>query len=373
MTLLGLWAAAPASAQETPQPAQDDPSEGKSVESNWSHVGLLRARDVSPFGLLRLDMLPAHTADALEDKWTFEVQMAYQNTFIMSENTRDYLEKRNVGRKSLSGADAAAILALPGDAYYVDGEVGLYDLIVQRRLSEYWSAYLTIPYIRYGEGVLDSTVEEFHSAFGLGQQGRDLVARNHFQIVYGIGNTNLTLLDRETKGGLGDPVFGIRYSLPEPRFGWDVVVEFAAKIALDGKRFLLSTGRNDYGTQVTLQRQLGRDGRHAAYLSGSAVYYAGGPETPGDRTQVIPTFIAGYSYGLTPRTSVILQGYVSRSVIQETNLNELKEDKYLLSLGLQSRTKNFLWSLALTENVKNFENTPDIGAQIGFAYMPKAK
>jgi len=371
--LLVAYSGSPAFAQEAPQQTQANGDDGKSAEPVWSHVGLLRARDLSPFGLLRLDMLPAHTADALEDKWTFELQMAYQNTFILSDNTRKYLEQRNIGRRPLRPEDAAAILALPGDAYYVDGEVGLYDLIVQRRINQYWSAYVTMPYIRYGEGVLDSTVESFHSIFGLGQQGRNLVAKNHFQVVYGIGDTSFTQLDRETKGGFGDPVFGIRYSLPEPRFGWDVVVEFAAKIAVDGERFLLSTGRDDYGTQITLQRRLGKTGRHAVYVSGSAVYYSGGPEMPDEDAQVIPTLIAGYSFGLTPRTSVILQGYVSRSVVQDTTIDQLKDDKYLLSLGLQSRNRNFLWSLALTENVKNFENTPDISAQLGFAYMPKAK
>lgn len=371
--LLLICICSTALAQEAVHQAQDDAATGKSAEPAWSHVGLLRARDLSPFGLLRLDMLPAHTADALEDKWTFELQMAYQNTFILSENTRQYLEQRNIGRQPLRPQDAAAILALPGDAYYVDGEVGLYDLIVQRRISPSWSAYVTLSYIRYGEGVLDSTVESFHSIFGLGQQGRTLVAKNHFQVVYDIGDTSFTQLDRETKGGFGDPVIGIRYSLPEPRFGWDVVVEFATKIAVDGERFLLSTGRDDYGTQITLQRRLGKTGRHAIYLSGSAVYYSGGPEMPDEDAQMIPTLIAGYSFGVTPRTSVILQGYVSRSVVQDTTINQLKDDKYLLSLGLQSRSRNFLWSLALTENVKNFENTPDISAQLGFAYMPRAK
>lgn len=371
--LLVVCACASALAQETPQRTPDAGDSDKSAESAWSHVGLLRARDLSPFGLLRLDMLPAHTADAPEDEWVFELQMAYQNTFILSDNTRNYLERRNVGRQPLRPEDAAAILALPGESYYVDGEVGLYDLIVQRRINRYWSAYVTVPYIGYGEGVLDSTVESFHSTFGLGQQGRNLVAKNHFQVVYGIGDIRFTLLDRETKGGFGDPVIGIRYSLPEPRFGWDVVVEFAAKIAAGGERFLLSTGRDDYGTQITLQRRLGKTGRHALYVSGSAVYYSGGPEMPDEDAQVIPTLIAGYSFGLTPRTSVILQGYVSRSVVQDTTIEALKDDKYLLSLGLQSRNGNFLWSLALTENVKNFENTPDISAQLGFAYMPRAR
>jgi hypothetical protein len=66
----------------------------KVVAQQWSHVGLLRARDLTPFGLLRLDMLPAHTADAEVGAWTFEVEYAYQNTFVMSDNARDYLASR---------------------------------------------------------------------------------------------------------------------------------------------------------------------------------------------------------------------------------------------------------------------------------------
>jgi hypothetical protein len=374
-----LAVALPSVAQEGP-PADSAVTERverdgqtQEVAQRWSHTGLLRGRDLSPFGLLRLDMLPAHTADAEAGTWTFELKYAYQNTFVLSDNVRDYLAQRNVGRLPLRAQDAAAILALPGDAYYVDGEIGLADLVVQRRLNDYWSAYLTVPYIHYGEGLFDSTIESFHDTFDFSQQGREFVARDQFQIVYGIGDVRFALPERNTEGGFGDPVLGVRYSLPQPRFGWDVVVEVAAKIAVDGERFLLSTGSDDYGAQLTLQRRMGRTGRHAVYLSGSAVYYAGGPEVPGDEAQIIPTVIAGYSYGITPKTSLILQGYASRSVIEKTALEELKEDKFLLSLGVQSRSRNTLWSIAITENVSNFNNTPDIGVQIGVAYMPKAK
>jgi hypothetical protein len=352
---------------------REDDGTPRETAQRWSHTGLLRGRDLSPFGLLRLDMLPTHTADAEAGTWTFELLYAYQNTFVMSNNVRNYLAQRNIGRRPLRPEDAAAILALPGDAYYVDGEIGHADLIVERRFNDYWSVYVTVPYIHYGSGVLDSTIESFHDNFGFSQQGRDYVARNQFQIVYGIGDVRFAMLDRNTEGGFGDPVLGARYSLPQPRFGWDIVVEVAAKFAVDGERFLLSTGRHDYGVQFTLQRRLGETGRHAIYLAGSGVYYAGGPEIPGDRSELIPTFLAGYSYGLTPRTSIILQGYVSQSVIQDTTLEELKEEKYQMSLGVQSRSKNILWSLAITENISNFNNTPDIGAQMGIAYMPKAK
>jgi hypothetical protein len=371
--LLLVGTAATTHAQEPTERVRDQAGQTRTLEQQWSHVGLLRARDLSPFGLLRLDLLPAHTADAKAGTWTFEVQYAYQNTFVLSENARDYLEGRNIGRQPLRAQDAEAILDLPGDAYYIDGEVGLADLIVQRRMNEYWSAYLTVPYISYGDGVFDSTIESFHDLIGFSQQGRDLVARDQFQLVYNVGDVRFSQLNRETKGGFGDPVIGVRYSLPQPRFGWDVVVEAAAKIAVDDERFLLSTGENDYGVQATLQRRFGETGRHAVYLSGSAVYYAGGPEIPGADQQWIPTLIAGYSFGLTQRTSAILQAYASRSVVQDSTVEELTDDKYQLSIGLQSRSESFLWSLAVTENVSNFENTPDIGFQLGVAYMPKAQ
>jgi hypothetical protein len=379
---LGRWLAivtsgallvASASAQEVVERVLDDDGTPRIVEQRYSHVGLLRARDLTPFGILRLDMLPAHTADAEVGSWTFDLHYAYQNTFVLSDNVRDYLETRGVGRAPLRPQDIAALSALPGDAYYIDGELGLADLVVQRRISEYWSAYLTVPYLHYGKDLLDSTIESFHDNFGFSQQGRDLVARDRFQMFYKIGDIQHVQLQRTIDGGFGDPVIGIRYSLPEPRFGWDVVIEAAAKIAIDGRRFLLSTGENDYGIQATLQRRLGSTGRHAVYLAGSAVYYAGGPEIPADETQIIPTLLLGYSFGVTQRTSLILQGYASRSVIQHTSIDELTDDKYQLSLGVQSRGQNVLWSFAITENVSNFSNTPDIGVQFGIAYMPKAR
>src|SRR5262245_59241525 len=121
-------------AQEPTERVVDEAGRPVRVAQQWSHVGLLRARDLTPFGLLRLDLLPAHTADARSNTWTFEVQYAYQNTFVLSDNVREYLERRNIGRAPLRPQDAAAILALPDDAYYIDGEVGLADLIVQRRI-----------------------------------------------------------------------------------------------------------------------------------------------------------------------------------------------------------------------------------------------
>src|SRR5690606_32219899 len=237
-------------AQEATERVLDEDGEPRTVEQRWSHVGLLRARDLTPFGLLRLDMLPAHTADAEVGVWTYELQLAYQSTYIMSRNVRGYLASRGDGRQAITERDANAILDLPGDAYLFDGEIGLVDIIVQRRISDYWSIYLSIPYLHYGEGVFDQLIEDFHDTFGCSQQGRTLVPRNRFHIIYDVGGVQFAQLGRSVRGGWGDPVIGVRYSLPQPHFGWDVVAELAAKIAVDGERFLLSTGEHDIGAQL---------------------------------------------------------------------------------------------------------------------------
>jgi hypothetical protein len=331
----------------------------------WTHVGLLRARDLTPFGLLRLDMRPSHMRETAPGSWGFEVQAAYQNTFMLSDNVEEYLETRDSGRIKLRPEDAQAIRLMPEDAYYVDGEIGLLDLILHRRLTERVELLLDVTYLRYGDGEFDHLIESFHDLVGTGQMGRDLVARDRFQIVYHVADAYLEVLDRQVKGGFGDPVLGLRYSWPNQSSQWSFVFEAAAKIAVGGRRFLLSTGHHDFGIQGTAQR---RFGRHSLYGSVSTVYFSGGLEMPTDRDQLIPTLVVAYSFSLTPGTAVILQGYASRSAVRDTTLDELEQNKYQASLGMQMRTGRWIWSLAITENIANFANTPDIGAQVGLAY-----
>ena len=109
--LLSLGACSVAYGQVVTERVLDEDGNPRRVEQSWSHTGLLRARDLTPFGLLRLDMLPAHTADAEEGTWTFEIQYAYQNTFILSDNVRDYLETRGIGRQPLRPEDVAQIMS----------------------------------------------------------------------------------------------------------------------------------------------------------------------------------------------------------------------------------------------------------------------
>ena len=59
--------------------------------------------------------------------------------------------------------------------------------------------------------------------------------------------------------------------------------------------------------------------------------------------------------------------------MQDSTLDELTAAKNQYSAGIQTRSRNFLISLAFTENAASFENTPDFGVQLGVAYLPRAQ
>lgn len=324
--------------------------------------GIVRARDLTPLGLQRLDMRPTDMSDRPIGRWSVEVQAAYQNTFAMSEDAQTYLKHRDAGRIALRPEDARALLTAPRDSYYVDVEVGVLDIILQRRFTRQLAAFFEVPYIHYGEGKLDTLIEGFHDTAGLGQMGRDLVARDRFQIVYRFGDTSVQMLDREVRGGFGDPIAGVRY-MPSLAGPWQFALEAAAKFPVAGERLLLSTGRTDVGVQAATRRRFGRTTLQA---SASLVHYSGGFESADD--ELIPTLIVAGSYAATPATSIIVQSYASRSPVRGTTVAELDDNKYQLSLGLQSSFRSWTWTLAITENIANFNNTPDVGFQLGLSY-----
>jgi hypothetical protein len=130
-----------------------------------------------------------------------------------------------------------------------------------------------------------------------------------------------------------------------------------------GERLLLSTGETDFGVQASTRRRFGRTTLQA---SATVVHYSGGFESPAD--EIIPTLIVAGSYAATPTTSVIVQTYASRSAVHGRTLDELNDNKYQLSLGLQSNIRGWTWTFAITENIVNYDNTPDVGFQFGLGY-----
>jgi Protein of unknown function (DUF3187) len=124
--------------------------------------------------------------------------------------------------------------------------------------------------------------------------------------------------------------------------------------------------------QITVQRFMQR---HAAYASLAAVYTRGSDAALGYSTQVVPTAILGYEYSYSQHLNFNVQLYASRSVFRhsQTDLAELLDSKYAVSAGVRYRIGSSLLTFAFTENMVNYNNSPDIGFQIGWAYSPEIK
>jgi hypothetical protein len=86
----------------------------------------------------------------------------------------------------------------------------------------------------------------------------------------------------------------------------------------------------------------------------------------------VPTVVLGFERPLGDKTHLVLQAYVSDSIYskEDTQLSELLDTKMQLSLGFYRRIGRGVLSFAFTENLQNFNNTPDVGLQLGWAYSP---
>jgi hypothetical protein len=333
--------------------------------------GLLRGRDLTPFGSLRLDMRPAHSIAIQRGSFALTTEIGYQNTWALSPEVERYLTEREVsGRRELGPSDVQAIRDLPGENYLLDLEQAVIDVSVHYKFAENMSAYLIANAITYGGGFLDGTIENVHDALGFSSFGRPAVNRGDVNLIFDLKSAQGALFEAPTDGGLTDPTVGLRYTAVSLSEKWRMGLEGAVKVPVAGRRAWLSTGRTDYGLQMSLQR---RSNRHALYVDLAAVYYAGTTQPAPQQAQVIPTIILGAEYQWTSSTNLVLQGYVSRSTYtsRTTDLDELTGPKYQLTLGLRHMRGSLLYTFGITENLQNLNNTPDIGFQLGLAYIPR--
>lgn len=333
--------------------------------------GLLRGRDLSPFGYLRLDMRPGFTTPGEPGRWSVETDLAYQNTWATSPEVEKYLNGLD-GRRELGPAQWQAIQDLPGENYLVDLELGQVDLTMNYQLTERWGTYLIVSAASFGGGFMDGMIESFHELIDNPTFGRPAAQRNDYNVLFDLKGSQYAAFEAPGSGGLLDPVLGLRYTRSSDDDRWRVSLESAVKLPLSDRKAALSTGKTDLGMQLSVQRF---SGRHAVYLNVAAVYYAGMSNLVREPARVLPTLVAGYERRVTRRTNLIFQGYLSRSVYQraQTDLSELRGTKIQLSGGVHHRRGAHLFTFALTENIGNINNTPDIGAQVGYSFNPGSR
>lgn len=328
-------------------------------------IGPVRIRDLSPFDLQRLDMRPAMAAHDYPEGWALELNFTQINTFVMSDNFKEYLEAQGADRHVLGRSEADALLASGEDMHFFDGSLSVLTSTVHYAFNEGLAAYVTLPLLFQHGGWMDSMIESFHDNFGFSDQGRPLMARDQFQALISQNGDQLLVQGAGKPVSLADPVIGLRKR--DLRLGeWDVVLESALKLPIGNTDELFSSGHADLGVQVSFQR---RFGQQAVHINLAEVWNGGSDDFAHSYREFVTTATFAYERLLGERWTLIGQLSVGESGFANA-AGELGARKIQATLGFRRFTRDGDYlMLALTENIKHFNNTPDIGFHVGYGWV----
>ena len=129
---------------------------------------MLRERDLSPLGFLRLDMRPAHAVSIEPHSFAIENGARLPEHLGVESQRGKFLTSRGVRRppQPRPAADIEAIRNLPGENYLVDLESATLDIGVHYKLSSQWTLYGFATWVSCQGGFMDSSIEQFHDAVG---------------------------------------------------------------------------------------------------------------------------------------------------------------------------------------------------------------
>lgn len=322
----------------------------------------MRIRDLTLPGGIVMGFLPTTAAPLGRGQWAFELHYSRTNNFIASDRVELFLEERGLLRTELSDQDVLDILALPGDNYLLDGEFGLTQLVAHFGVSKNGTLSLTVPRIGYAGGFLDSTIEGFHDTFGFSQAGAEYLPRDRFQVIFDFDESPgapLVLRDRPTRAGMGDPMLVYKHSLPPFGSGWRPAVQIGAKLAVADEEKFLSSGNDDWGVQLTLEKGWRKYG---LVLNASWVDL-GDFEAGLDGSNVAALHISWMRY-YGRRTLGVLQFFSGDNLFGDVTTTDFGEIEFQISAGFKVFFRRSFVGFGLTENLFNFDNTPDIGVHL---------
>ncbi len=326
-----------------------------------------RVRDLTFPNFLLLGFMPRPAASLGRGGWAAEVHYSVVNDFQVSDAIERYLEESRADgvRRPLDATDLAFIDTLPTeDAFYVDGEFGLLNTVINYGITDRLDFSVELNYLNYSGGDLDSGIESFHNEFGFSQQGRDFVPKDNFQVI--IGGSNGALLQRPSAGGIGDPIFRLNYAIPHSLAGWRFNVGGGLKFPIASERDFLSTGSIDVGMTFSADRRWNRWG---LILQANAIGVGDFDQRRDfDPPRILPSFdlVLLKSVGHRRKTTLLLQLETGENVFSELGASELTELAIQITAGMKYHTDIGVWGFALTENLFNMDSTVDVGYHLSW-------
>lgn len=327
----------------------------------FEDLGPLRIRDqfALNMGFLALD---PDSADVLANgRWQLDVTVTGTNSFAKSEAIEEALEART-SREPVTREFLESVVAESGqNAFYLDGEFYRTAIALRRGFGDRIQLGVTVQVLDFGGNALDSPIESFHDAFGLGQSGRLGAPRGDITVFISDENGS-SYTSRNPSAGLGDTTFSLKRAINGAGSKWASSVELVAKAPTGRERDLYSSGSWDAGAQLLASRFFRRSCLHAS----AGLVYLGENERLHTKSQPVVSAMLGYEHAIfSSRNSVIVQSTLSQSPFRDLDLPELAALSIQASIGVKyMMSPESVLFVALTENLAHFDNTADVGLHL---------
>ncbi len=249
-----------------------------------------------------------------------------------------------------------------GGLFLVDGEHYRAALALRRGIGHGTQVEILVHTISFQGGFLDSTIEGFHELFSLGQAGRLGANQDGFVVFVQSGEQELFVGD-DPALSLGDIILGVKTDLFPRRRSKSLELAIGGKIKLptgESSAFT-SSGSLDFGVEFLATQYFRKSCLH---LSIGALML-GEMEQLGLNDQVRTSGMIGFERVVGDKSTVLIQATLLQSPFADLKLEELAAISTQVTLGFKHVLGSQVLFIGVTENVANFDNSPDIGIHLG--------
>ena len=327
------------------------------VFSQSPATGPFMQRDQFPVRMLFLglrpdagDLLPRRSA-----RWA--VRFDYANTYASTLPVGDTLIADDYYR------------AAPSNEYrlFVDSETLRVSVDLDWRIASRVQIGATVPFLKHGGGFLDGAVEGFHRMFNLSNGGREWTPRNDYG-VFVVRDRRFWIRSVESADFRpGDLV--LRMKTPLYRDGGELTLSLAGAVKLPTGNLETLTGSGGLDIQASLFATW-RPEKDMIFHANLAHSRLGKPTLgEGFPLRSISTLLLAFEYRTTGRLAALVQTLVNIGPFPSSKLGPLNRTAIEATAGVRyALSESVSLDMGLTENLSQYQNTPDVGLHAGIQW-----
>ncbi|MCY3771028.1 MAG: DUF3187 family protein [Gemmatimonadetes bacterium] len=323
-------------------------------------TGPFMQRDQFPVRMLFLGLRPEGGDLLPRRSFQWAVQFDYANTYASTLPVGDTLIADDYYQ------------AAPADEYrlFVDTESLRLSVDLDWRIASRLQIGATMPFLKHGGGFLDGVVEGFHGMFNLSNGGREWAPRNDYG-VFVVRNRRFWIKSVESASFRpGDLVVRMKTPLNVGGEELNLALAGAVKLPTGSLETLTGSGGWDFQAALFATWRPERPKQGMVFHANLAHSRLGRPTLgEGFPLRSITTLVLAFEYRTTGRLAVLVQTQVNIGPFPGSRLGPLNRTAIEATAGVRyAMSESLSLDLGLTENLSQYQNTPDVGLHVGIVW-----